>query len=373
MEIVNRPAWDDASRVEYPTLRGEVTADVCVIGLGGSGLACILELLARGKSVVGLDATRIAAGAAGRNGGFLLGGLAMFHHDAVARLGRAAASALYRATLTELERMSGEMPQIVRRTGSLRIAASPEELEDCRAQFEAMRADGLPVQQYDAEEGRGLFFPRDAGFDPAARCRALARAAADAGARLYEASPAIELGEGVVRTPDGAVRARDVIVAVDGNLERILPELSPRVRTARLQMLATAPLSRTVFPKPVYSRWGLDYWQQLPDRRVVLGGARDVGGDAEWTSSTEPTSSVQAALELLLRERLRVDAPITHRWAASVSYTETGLPIVEQVRAHVWAVGAYSGTGNVLGALAGRAAAELVATGASETADLLRA
>jgi glycine/D-amino acid oxidase-like deaminating enzyme len=50
-----------------------------------------------------------------------------------------------------------------------------------------------------------------------------------------------------------------------------------------------------------------------------------------------------------------VSAPITHRWAACAAYTETGLPILEQVREHVWALGGYSGTGNVIGALCARA------------------
>jgi glycine/D-amino acid oxidase-like deaminating enzyme len=41
-----------------------------------------------------------------------------------------------------------------------------------------------------------------------------------------------------------------------------------------------------------------------------------------------------------------------------VGYTESGLPIVEQIRPGVWAVGGYNGTGNVIGALCARAAAD---------------
>jgi gamma-glutamylputrescine oxidase len=43
------------------------------------------------------------------------------------------------------------------------------------------------------------------------------------------------------------------------------------------------------------------------------------------------------------------------------------------VRPDVWAIGAYSGTGNVIGALCGRAVAEKIVTGGSALADLLRA
>lgn len=369
--MTNSPIWADSVAEKLPELRGVLTAEVCVVGLGGSGLACIRELVAAGLDVVGVDARGIAAGAAGRNGGFLLGGLAMFHHDAATRLGHRVATAIYAETLEQIDRMLEETPAAIRRTGSLRIADSPEEVTDCRAQLEAMRSDGLPVEWYDGVEGHGLSFPRDAAFDPMRRCVDLAREAVAAGAQLFDCTPALRIEPGRVLTPGGEVRARHVVVAVDGGLETIFPELAPRVRSARLQMLATSAVPDLEWARPVYARWGLDYWQQLPDRRVVLGGCRDFGGDAEWTTAAVPTDPVQSALTRLLRDRLGVDAPITHRWAATVAYTASGLPIVEEVRPGVWAVGAYSGTGNVVGALCGRAAAAHIARGETKLLDLL--
>ena len=80
---------------------------------------------------------------------------------------------------------------------------------------------------------------------------------------------------------------------------------------------------------------------------------------------------MQARLETFLRESIGVTAPVTHRWAASVSYTSDGRPILEQMASGAWAVGAYSGTGNVIGALCGRAAVQLAVTGGSSIADVL--
>jgi len=371
--MTNAPIWGEEDRLSLPQLEGELDADACVVGLGGSGLACVRELLAAGRRVVGIDAAAVAGGAAGRNGGFLLGGLAMFHHDAVARLGRPTAVAIYEQTLNQIDRMIAETPHAIWRTGTLRIAESEAEQDDCARQLEAMRRDGLPVEAYIGPEGRGLLFPADAAYDPAARCRELARQAVASGGRLFERSSAVSIDDGRVATPRGSVTADHIVVAVDGRLETIVPELAGRVRSARLQMLATAPALEVDFPRPTYARWGLDYWQQRADRRIVLGGCRDVGGDAEWTTDDHPTENVQAALTALLRERLGVTATITHRWAATVGYTQSGLPILEQVRPRVWAVGAYSGTGNVIGALCGRAVAEIIARGRSDVAELLRA
>jgi len=366
------PVWDDGEWEALPALAGDVEADVCVVGLGGSGLACVLELLRRGASVVGLDAASVADGAAGRNGGFLLAGMTRFYHDAVRALGRDRARAIYGMTIAEIDRMHAETPELIRRVGSLRIADSPAEEEDCVAQGAAMARDGLPVEAYDGPEGCGLFLPTDGAFQPLARCRTLARRAIDGGARLFELSRVTSVESGRVTTRAGTVRCRSVVVAVDGGLGVLLPELASRVRTARLQMLATAPVADLGLLCPVYSRWGHDYWQQLPDGRVALGGARDLGGDAEWSTYATPSPAVQGVLQRLLRERLRVRAPITNRWAAVVGYTGDLMPIVEETRPGVWAVGAYSGTGNVMGSLLGRAVAEAAVEGGSGVMEAFR-
>lgn len=370
---VNTPVWDDGEWRALPALASDVETDVCVIGLGGSGLACIGELLRQGQRVVGLDAGRVGAGAAGRNGGFLLAGAAPFYHDAVAAYGRARARTMYRLTLAEIERLASELPGVVQIGGSLRIALSRAERDDCTAQLAAMRADDLPVEGYDGEEGHGLLTPRDGIVQPLARCRTLARRALAAGALLFERSPAsVDERAGLVHVGAAVVRCTHVVVAVDGGLQRILPMLAPRLRTARLQMLATAPAPEVRFPRPVYARFGFEYWRQLPDGRVAVGGFRDHGGDAEWTAQVLPSDVIQSALERFLRDELHVTAPITHRWAGSVGYTRDALPIVEEVRPRVWALGGYSGHGNVIGSLLGRGVAREIAGEEDEAVRVFR-
>ncbi len=265
--------------------------------------------------------------------------------------------------------MRGETPEAIRHVGSLRVAWSEEEQLDCHRQLEAMQADDLPVEHYSGPEGTGLLFPFDCVFNPLLRCRTLALRLIEAGADLFGGTPALEIAGDRVVTSHGTIRCSATIVAVDGNLDLVLPELAPRVRTARLQMIGTAPTDEISLPRPVYARWGYEYWQQLPDRSIALGGFRDRFEADEWTASGEPTASIQQELERFLREDLKVHAPITHRWAAPVGFTESGLPVLEQVRPGVWAVGGYSGTGNVIGAICGRAAAQLAVEGKSMLAD----
>jgi gamma-glutamylputrescine oxidase len=353
-----QPVWGDPHDWANPlALQDEVEADLCVVGLGGSGLAALGAAAAAGASVVGLDAGPIAGGAAGRNGGFFLAGGALFHHAAAAAWGHDRAVALYAATLNEMDRLERELGSaIVRRVGSLRVPASPAEEEDCAQQREALIRDGFRAERASGLTGEGVLIPDDGALDPLARCRLLAGRLRGGGVRMFCGSPALEVRGDRVACPAGAVRCKAVLVTVDGGLERLLPEVAGRARSTRLQMVGTAPVAPGIIPRPVYDNWGYDYWQQLPDGRVALGGGRDRYGDEEWGRPAEPEEPIQPWLDRLLRERAGIDAPVTHRWAGVIAYTDDRLPILEEVRPGVLASGAFSGHGNVLGSAAARAA-----------------
>lgn len=365
------PYWQTPSP-SLPYLEGTVRADCCVVGLGGSGLAAIHSLLDTGHSVVGIDAQGIAGGAAGRNGGFLLAGVALFHHEAIERFGRGNAVELYRLTQQQLRRMVEETPAAVDLRFSIRRAADDGEIDDCRAELRAFEHDGIEADWYEGPEGVGLKIYGDGCFHPQQRALTRAGDAVARGARLFVHSPAIDVRTGEVHTPRGTVRCRSVIVAVDGGLTRIFPELDGRIRTVRLQMLATEPDHRLRISAPVYSRYGHDYWQQRPDGQILIGGGRDLAGAAEQSDDPTVTDFIQDYLTTILRNDIGTQARVTHRWAGIVSYSDDDLPILEEVRPQVVALGAYSGTGNVLGAAAGREAAAWVDGQKTPLVDLLR-
>jgi gamma-glutamylputrescine oxidase len=374
--------WDDDPVVAgwpgLPPLDGDRTADACVIGLGGSGLAAVAALAERGLSVVGVDAGRVAAGAAGRNGGFLLGGSALFLHDAIETWGAESAVGLYRETLAELDLLESLLgPEVVRRVGSIRLAGLPgepesdaeaadraREIADLAAHEAALREHNIAVQHYDGPLGQGIFLPDDAAMNPARRALGLATALRER-APLHEHTPVQSVASGVVVTDRGTVKAPVVIVAVDGRLEQLLPQLLGRVRTARLQMLATEPVDTGRLPCPVYGRWGYDYAQQAADGTLSVGGGRDQFVDDEWTLDAEPTVSVQMRIEHVAERMAGALVAVTHHWAASVGYTEDGRPLCTEVEPGVVAIGGYNGTGNLVGPVAARAAVALAIDGTS--------
>lgn len=356
----------------FPQLDGDAAAGVVVIGAGVTGCACALRLAQGGASVLVLEAAQAAAGASGRNGGFASAGTGVGLRDAAAVIGMPDALALHRATEAALDEMvviasdRGDA-DAVRRTGSLWLATAAE-ADGMAAAVTNLAAAGVDCRQ--APElipppmrrryPRAAVFPRDCELQPARWVRALASAAADAGAQVRERSPvtAIErhAGEWRVVTPKGTATGRAVVVACDGLLPTLVPELHGIVYPVRGQMLATEPIGDPVITMPTHSDHGFVYARPTLDGRLAIGGCRSADLEAEYTDHDSPTPRVQAALERFIAQRLGLaGARVTHRWAGTMGFSADLLPIVGGVpgRAGLHVAGGYSGVGNVQGFLCG--------------------
>jgi glycine/D-amino acid oxidase-like deaminating enzyme len=141
-----------------------------------------------------------------------------------------------------------------------------------------------------------------------------------------------------------------------------LPQLDEAIWPARGQVVATEPLAERLFDCPHYARHGFDYWQQLPDRRIVLGGFRDFSILSEMTDEEVTTPVIQEALDSFLVELLGQLPRVDYRWAGIFGLTQDLLPLVGRVpgRDGTWVAAGYSGHGNVLGFLCGRLVADAI-------------
>ena len=79
---------------ERPPLQGDVTADVCIVGAGFSGISTALHLAEKGKKVVVLEGVKIGFGASGRNGGQIINGYSRDYDTIKSRYGETTARAL---------------------------------------------------------------------------------------------------------------------------------------------------------------------------------------------------------------------------------------------------------------------------------------
>jgi glycine/D-amino acid oxidase-like deaminating enzyme len=332
---------------------------VAIVGAGVTGCSTALRLAEAGLRVRVHDARAVAEGASGRNGGFALDGGAARYDVARETYGAERAAAYWRWTEQALDRMLELGGDALRRTGSYRLAADEEEREAIALEYEALRDDGFDVEWLDDVPGgaAGRFHgaisrSRGASIQPARFVRRLATLTAAAGAEIRE--------HDTVEDVD-ALDAVRVLVATDGYGHGLIPELADLIWPTRGQVIASEPLDRILYDRPHYARQGFDYWQQLPDGRIVLGGFRDVSILDELTDVEETTPTIQASLESFLHELAGEEVEVTHRWAGIFGLTQDMLPLVGPVPGRdgrIWVAGGYSGHGNVPGFACGELVAD---------------
>jgi gamma-glutamylputrescine oxidase len=327
-------------------------AEVAVVGGGVTGCSCALTLAERGVRVRVHEAREIAGGASGRNGGFALRGATPPYDEARRLLGADPARRVLELTERSLDRMEQLAGDAFRRVGSLRLAFDEAEREALRREHDALRDDGFTVEWVETLAApldhlylAAIHHPTDGALQPARWVRRLAGHAAAAGVDVREGD-AVQVDE---------LDADVVVVAGDGFTTRLLPELAGLARATRGQVLATEPLPERRYERPHYARGGFDYWHQLPDGRLVIGGSRDASPDAEQTDVEVTTELVQGRLDALVEELVGYRPRVTHRWAGIWGTTPDLEPLVGRVpgREGVWVAGGYSGHGNVLGLACG--------------------
>ena len=385
-----RGQWPDSWYVasaapapERPALETDLSAEVCVIGAGFTGLSTALHLAERGVEVVVLEAQRAGWGASGRNGGQIGVGQRVeqpYVEDMVDadtaqgawEIGRDAAALVKELAarhgidcalkdglmyVNHRRRYDGPMrdyaAHMQARYGADFRYLSPGEVR------ERLGAPGLHG---------GLLKPSGGHLHPLNYARGLARAAEAAGARIHELSEAtaIEAASGtsgtggvVVRTAAGSVSAKTVVTACNGYLGDLLPEAAERVMPINNYVLATAPLpedrARALIRDDVAvadSRFVVNYYRLREDRRMLFGGGESYG----WTFPKD--------LKGCLRKRLLKvfpqlgDTAITHAWGGTLAITPSRLPLWGELRPGVFNASGYSGSGVALATMAGKVLAE---------------
>jgi glycine/D-amino acid oxidase-like deaminating enzyme len=232
--------WEMTAPPAPPTspLKGEVRADVAIIGCGYTGLSTALHCAEAGAKVVALEAVEIGFGGAGRNVGLVNAGMWLAPDDVATRLGPD-----YGERLLEL---LGDGPSEVEalvnkhgldcefvHNGTLHCAIGSSGLAKIEERCAQWGRRGAPVKLLSREEtarrvgvdiyAGALLDLRAGTIQPLAYARGLARVALAAGAGVHNQSP-VRLAERTgkvwrLRTDGGSVTADWIVVATDAYAE----------------------------------------------------------------------------------------------------------------------------------------------------------
>ncbi|HRO13146.1 MAG TPA: FAD-binding oxidoreductase, partial [Amaricoccus sp.] len=189
----------------------------------------------------------------------------------------------------------------------------------------------------------------------------LARAAAAAGVRIHERSRAVAVAPGRVRTEEGEVGAAFVVVAGNGYLGGLVPEMAARVMPINNFILATAPLgeerARALIRDDMAvadSRFVVNYFRLSADRRLLFGGGESYG----WRFPRDIAGLVRPRMLGVFPQL--ADVAVDYAWGGTLAITVDRMPAFRRLGRGVFAAGGYSGHGVALATLAGKLMAEAV-------------
>ena len=363
----------------------DLSVEVAVIGAGYSGLSAAHALQKRGVQTVVLDANPVGWGASGRNGGVVSSKFRL-SFPAIERLhGIATAKTMHRLAhdgVRVVEQFIDEFKLGHARfehTGSLRCAHTERAFSSIRAEAEWVKQQlgdtTMTVQsraEVEHETGSKAFvggvLSTDAGtILPLEYVRGIAAGLTQRKVDIYESTPVLEMiradgSSGVtLRTPNGTVRAKQVIVGTNAysNLTPATAAYQRELVPFRSAMIATERLpagldARLMVERRSYTETRrMMKWFRKVDGRMLFGG-RDAFGKEGQTTGFD---ALQRAMIELFPDLAGVR--VEYQWSGYVGMTFNSLPHVGRSDdTTIFCLG-YNGAGVAMASLLGRHAAAL--------------
>ena len=339
-------------------LSGDVRADVCVVGAGYTGLSAALHLAQAGRSVVVVEAQRVGFGASGRNGGQLGAGQRIEQPALEDMVGRDDARRLWdmgRAAVALVKDLVATHDiDCFLKPGLAWTAESAGDVDDLHRYADHMaRHYDYPLDVLDgpgvaalcpspAYKG-GILDHEPGHLHPLRYALGLARAAEAAGARIFEGSPVTSI-EGGVHTASGRVRADHIVLACNGYLGDLAPQVAARVMPINNFIAATAPLDDPdrVLTRDIAvadGRYVINYFRLSHDGRLLFGGGESYG----YRFPRDIAATVRKPMSQIFPHL--ADLPIDYAWGGTLAITMKRLPYLKRIAPNMLSASGYSGHG----------------------------
>jgi gamma-glutamylputrescine oxidase len=380
-----QPSWYTATARPPPErapLTADLDVDVCVVGAGLAGLTTAREIARSGWSVAVLEAGRIAWNASGQNCGFVLPGFGADIDGIVNRVGLRRAKDLWalseagleyvRATIHETA-MPGVDPidgwlNVSKLDDTDRIVGTLQLLgNDLGAEVEGWATDRVRDVLKSDRYFNAIHFPRAFHLHPLNYALGLAAAAEQAGAHIFEHTPAVAIDPAGVRkrvaTPHGRLRAAHVVLAGNVHIGALMPRIASTLLPIWTYLATTMPLGARLSDAITYYGAVSDGERADNHYRIVDGDRILISGRATmWEADPGRFAPALAADIAKLYPQLGT-VEIEHRWSGVLGRTIHGMPQIGELSPGIWLASGFDGHGLNTTAMAGNLIAHAVVDG----------
>ncbi|MBF0211135.1 MAG: FAD-binding oxidoreductase [Desulfamplus sp.] len=384
---VTHGLWDKTAlnAPSFDSIKGEHKADVAIIGGGYTGLSAALHLAEEGTDALLLEAQDIGFGGAGRNVGLVNAGLWLMPEDVIAKLGKEIGE--------ELIRVLGASPDLVFRLIEKHnidceaVRAGTLHCADCSGGYRALeqreaqwQKRGAPVTLLKREAAApligsnsfmGALLDKRAGtVQPLAYAYGLAKAAHNAGAKIYTKSPVTSISrdnnQWKLTTPNGVVKAKAVILAVQGYADNAFKDMQQNLIPFNYFQFATPPLpediNKTILPQR-HGAWDTNL--VLSSYRIDKAGRLIVGsvGQVDNMGYALHKSWAQRTVAKVFPQVKNIS--FEHAWYGRIAMTTDHIPRFHILGPDFITVTSYNGRGIGPGSVFGKLLANSIKSGST--------
>ena len=348
-----------------PSLVGDLSFDICVVGAGFSGLSTALHLAEKGYQVAVVEGARIGWGASGRNGGQVVNGLNASLQTIQRRYGEDTANFVANVVMEGgdiiRERIKTYGIDCDYKPTNLFTAYTQAHMRELEERLSLWRSYGIETQEMVASDAisnyvntnayaGGMIDHAGGHLHPLNLALGEAAAFESKGGVIFEHSmvsrvdPATD--KPVVTTEQGSITCKTLVLCGNAYLGGVVPELAKRVMPVSTQIMATETLppelAQQLLPTDTCVediRYILDYFRLSADNRLLFGGGTVYGG-------TDP-ENIEAKLRRNMDKvfpALR-DKKIEFAWSGNFALSFSRVPQMGRLNDNTYFAHGYSGHG----------------------------
>jgi len=325
-------------------------ADIVIVGAGLAGLSTLywLKKLEPSLRVFAIDKGKIGHGASGRNAGFITCGSTEHFSRMGSAYGESKAAEIWKFTEYNHALMLEEFGREVlghkceyRKLGSWTLAATEHEIDVIKKSVSDLQNRGVDVEWRDERTVRnylqaegfsgGAFYRDDGEIHPLKYLWYLSsNLPGEYG--IIENHEVFDIGTSgeriTVRADRRIFRTDAVVLCTNAWSSQLFPWFQDKIAPTRGQIIVTEPVDK--FLEPCYCNFVLDYFRQLKDGRVLIGGFRNADVEKEIGFSDEINPIINDKLEAFINKHFPIlrGKKIDYRWSGVMGFAADGYPMV---------------------------------------------